>query len=212
MTIPPLEELVQTYGYLAILVGTFFEGEAIVILGGFLAHRGYLEIEGVIVIAFVGTCLGDSLYYWIGRRYGTRAMDWRPSLKRRLNRPFRLLERYDALFILSFRFIYGARSVSAIAIGMAGVRPLRFVSLNIVAAGIWAIAVGLGGYLFGAMLQTILGRIEQYDFWILGGMALMALAVWLLHVVRLRRRAARCRLPTTTAAMDVKAELDAGDR
>jgi membrane protein DedA with SNARE-associated domain len=38
----PWEKLVTDFGYIAIVVGTFLEGETILVLGGFLAHRGYL--------------------------------------------------------------------------------------------------------------------------------------------------------------------------
>ncbi|MBK5101143.1 MAG: hypothetical protein JJE15_09160 [Desulfobacteraceae bacterium] len=42
-----LESLIDTYGYLAILVGTFFEGETILILGGLAAYREYLGLPWV---------------------------------------------------------------------------------------------------------------------------------------------------------------------
>jgi len=35
-----LQSFVDTYGYLAIMVGTFFEGETILVLGGFTGHPG----------------------------------------------------------------------------------------------------------------------------------------------------------------------------
>jgi len=39
-----LESIIEAYGYAAILVGTFLEGETILILGGFVAHgRNLLE-------------------------------------------------------------------------------------------------------------------------------------------------------------------------
>jgi membrane protein DedA with SNARE-associated domain len=38
-----LESILDTYGYLAVLVGTFLEGETILVLGGVAAHRGYLQ-------------------------------------------------------------------------------------------------------------------------------------------------------------------------
>ena len=47
-----LESIVDTYGYLAVLLGTFLEGETILVLGGFAAHRGYLALPWVIVAAF----------------------------------------------------------------------------------------------------------------------------------------------------------------
>jgi membrane protein DedA with SNARE-associated domain len=37
-----LDQLIDTYGYWAILVGTLLEGETILLLGGFAAYQGYL--------------------------------------------------------------------------------------------------------------------------------------------------------------------------
>ena len=39
-----LEELVRSYGYVAVLTGTLLEGETVVIIAGFLAHLGYLLV------------------------------------------------------------------------------------------------------------------------------------------------------------------------
>src|SRR5688572_33421924 len=39
-----LTQLLDHYGYLAVLVGTVLEGETILILGGFAAHQGYLHL------------------------------------------------------------------------------------------------------------------------------------------------------------------------
>ena len=67
-----LAEMVSTYGYAAIAIGTFLEGETVLILGGFAAYRGYLELPWVLVSAFIGTLLGDQLYFYIGRTKGHR--------------------------------------------------------------------------------------------------------------------------------------------
>ena len=69
-----LESLIDTYGYLAILVGTFFEGETVLVLGGFAAHRGYLDLPGVILAAFVGTLLGDQLFFVLGRWHSEKIL------------------------------------------------------------------------------------------------------------------------------------------
>jgi membrane protein DedA with SNARE-associated domain len=50
-----LESIIETYGYWALLVGTFFEGETVLVLGGFAAHRGYLTLPWVILAAFIGS-------------------------------------------------------------------------------------------------------------------------------------------------------------
>ncbi|MBW2474086.1 MAG: hypothetical protein JRE56_05770 [Deltaproteobacteria bacterium] len=54
-----MESYIEHFGYLAILIGTFLEGETILILGGFAAHRGYLDLSLVIISAFIGTVFGD---------------------------------------------------------------------------------------------------------------------------------------------------------
>ncbi len=48
------ESLLQDFGYLAVFVGTFLEGEAILITAGFFASRGYLDPMIVCVVAFAG--------------------------------------------------------------------------------------------------------------------------------------------------------------
>ncbi len=42
-----LEELLSKYGYVAIFVLTFFEGESVLIAAGFLAFSGYLDAIAV---------------------------------------------------------------------------------------------------------------------------------------------------------------------
>jgi membrane protein DedA with SNARE-associated domain len=53
------ESLIQDYGYLAILIITFIEGETIVILAGVAAHLNFLDINWVIVTAIIGSFAGD---------------------------------------------------------------------------------------------------------------------------------------------------------
>jgi membrane protein DedA with SNARE-associated domain len=49
------ESFLAKYGYVAILLGSAFEGETIMIMGGFSAHRGYLKLlPWVILAGFVG--------------------------------------------------------------------------------------------------------------------------------------------------------------
>ncbi len=54
------------FGYFALFLGTFFEGETILVLAGFLAFRGYMDINLVVVVAFFGSYAGDQLWYFMG--------------------------------------------------------------------------------------------------------------------------------------------------
>jgi len=118
----PLQTFLQTYGYWALLIGTFLEGETILIIGGFAAHRGYLSLTLVILAAFAGTLAGDQFFFFIGRKKGKAFLDKRPSWKPNIEKVHVLLDRYQTLLILGFRFLYGLRTVTPFVIGMSRVK------------------------------------------------------------------------------------------
>ena len=60
---------------------------------------------------------------------GPRLLERFPRWQRRVDAALRWLERYDADFILTFRFIYGVRNFSSFAMGLSAVRARRFLVL-----------------------------------------------------------------------------------
>lgn len=54
-----LAGLIAAHGYWALALGAFLEGETILVLAGVAAHRGYLDLRLVILVAFAGSLLGD---------------------------------------------------------------------------------------------------------------------------------------------------------
>ena len=179
-----MEQWVATYGYYAIFVGTFLEGETILVIGGFLAHRGYLALPGVVVAAFLGTLFGDQLYFYIGRLKGIPLLERRPAWKRKSERLLKLLRRNEVLLILGFRFLYGLRAVTPFLIGASGISPLRYTLLNVTGAAIWAVAIGTAGYLMGHALELVLDEVKRYELWILAAIAGIAAVAWLVRRVR----------------------------
>jgi membrane protein DedA with SNARE-associated domain len=196
----PFETLLQTYGYWAILIGTFAEGETILILGGFAAKLGYLALPWVILAAFIGSLCGDQLFFYLGRAHSQRFLAGRPLRKERVHKAQRLLERFQTPLILGFRFLYGLRTVTPFVIGMSSVPTRRFIFLNTISALIWAIVVGTGGYLFGNILEIVLGDIKRYERVILGAIAVIGTAFWVVHRYRHReKRVPPCRRATEQA-------------
>ncbi len=183
-----LESLIDTYGYVAVLVGTFLEGETVLVLGGFAAHRGYLALPWVIMAAFLGTLCGDQLFFFLGRRHSQTVLARRPSWKARAERAQRLLERFRTPLILAFRFMYGLRTVIPFTIGMSTVPTRQFIFLNIIGALVWAAVIGTGGYLFGNALEIILGNIKHYEREVLGAIAAIGALVWIIYFIRRRSR------------------------
>src|SRR6266478_803717 len=106
-----LAEYLTDYGYLVVAVGAFFEGETILLLAGYAAQQGALDVRIVLPLGFLGAFAGDQLWFHLARHHGGRWLARRPHLATKAANAKRLLERHATLFILSFRFIYGLRNL-----------------------------------------------------------------------------------------------------
>jgi membrane protein DedA with SNARE-associated domain len=182
-----LESLLANYGYPILIIGTFLEGETVMVLGGLAAHLGYLSLDWVIICGFSGTLLGDQLYFGLGRRHGRGLLARRPGWRPRIERVFAILERHQNLLIVGFRFLYGLRNITPFAIGMSKVRYLRFSLLNFLGAGIWATSIALAGFYFGHAVEAVLGDIKHYEVELMLTITGIATLVWLLYFYRRRR-------------------------
>ncbi len=172
------QALIAEYGYLAVFIGSFLEGETALIIGGFLAHNGHLNLFYVMLAAGVGSFLGDQLYYYIGRYKGISYIDSKPHWRSRADVIFGYLNRHPVLFILGFRFMYGLRTVTPFIIGASGYPPLRYTILNVIGVTIWAIAIGSLGYYLGQVAEQLLNDIQKYELWILGLIIVVAVSYW----------------------------------
>jgi membrane protein DedA with SNARE-associated domain len=184
-----LESLLADYGYWLIFATTFIEGESVVLIAGVAAASHHMSLPWVIFAAYVGSYLGDQLWFHVGRRYGQRLLLRFPRFQGPANRVFRLLERYDTGFILTFRFVYGVRNVTPFALGMSNVSALRFAGLNFIAAGMWAVTFAGAGYLFGHAVISVVGDMKAYIGYVLLALLFAALTLWLVKLVRKRREA-----------------------
>jgi len=181
-----LESLISHYGYAALLVGTLFEGETIVVLAGLAAQRGYLELPWVIFVAFAGTYACDQFLFYLGRSKGARFLESRPRWKRKSEAVLGRLRRHPTAVILGFRFAYGFRTVTPFAIGMSGVRPLLFFVLNGISAAIWATVIAFLGFLFGKAIEGLIDEVKRYELLVFLFVAAIGAVVW---AVRRRRNA-----------------------
>lgn len=179
-----MEAFLQTYGYWAVLIGTFLEGETILVLGGLAAHMGYMDLTGVILAAFAGSLCGDQLFFFLGRRHSTFLLTRRPSWTPKLERANRLIDRFQTPLIIGFRFLYGLRTVMPFAIGISTVPVMRFILLNALGAIVWAGIVAGGGYLFGNALEGLLGNIRHYEKILFALVAVAGAVLWTMYLVR----------------------------
>jgi len=175
MLVMDLQSIIENYGYAVILIGTFLEGETILVLAGLVAHQGYLKLTWVILAAFLGSLGGDQLFFYLGRKHSQAVLSRRPAWKEKAEKVHKLMNRFQTPMILSFRFLYGLRTVAPFVIGMSPVSFKKFILLNAAGALVWAIAVGSGGYLFGHALEIFVGKIKHYEVQVFAMIALLGL-------------------------------------
>ncbi len=175
---PVLQQYVIDYGYPALFIGTFLEGETILVIAGFLASSGYLELPWVIVTAFLGTFAGDQTFFYLGRFKGIAFLEKRPAWHKKTDKVFEMLRRHQIKVVLGFRFLYGIRNVTPFVIGASRMHPGKFFVLNFLGALVWAVAIGYLGYQFGHIAEGMLGQAKKYEIYILGGLVLVGVVLF----------------------------------
>ena len=170
--------LIQTYGYAAIFIGAFLEGETILALGGFAAHRGHLELWIVIVVALIAGFIGDQFYFFLGRLKGQELLAKHPEWQGKVHRFDQLLSRYHAPLIVAIRFMYGFRIIGPILLGMGRVEAWKFVVYNFIGACIWAPLIAGLGYLFGQAMEALLHDLKRFEIFGVIALVVISLALW----------------------------------
>lgn len=180
-------ELLQAHGYWVLAIGCLLEGETILLLAGFAAHRGYLDPTAVLTIAAVAGFTGDQGWFWLGRRHGSALLKRWPRLAQRRAVLDRMLERWHAAAIIGVRFAYGLRIAGPVLIGMTRLSGARFAAYNALGAVVWAAVIGGIGWTFGHAAERLLGDIRHLEGWLLLGIALAAISLWGRSHLRRRR-------------------------
>ncbi|MDA8364636.1 MAG: DedA family protein [Gammaproteobacteria bacterium] len=186
-----LHDLIRQYGYIGLFIGTLLEGETIMLLAGFAAQHGDLRLSGVVTAGFLGSFLGDQVFFYVGRHFGPAIVRKRLSWRANADKVFRLIDRHQSLLIVSFRFYYGLRSVTPFAIGAARVGRVRFFVLNAIGAILWSVTLGGLGFLFGRAFAAYFSSFRRYELDLLAVFAGAGICVWLTTLILRRRKAAR---------------------
>lgn len=169
--------------YVAAAIWAFFEGETFVLIAAAAgAATGLIDPWILMFSVWGGSFAGDQLWFTLGRRYGPSVARRIPGGERRMASAARLLERYGAAFVLTFRFLYGVRNVASAACGAAGMPHPRFAVLNFIAAGIWAASFVAAGWY---ALELIGADNLVYA---LAGIGVLVLGLLILRSIRQRRR------------------------
>jgi membrane protein DedA with SNARE-associated domain len=189
-----------TYGLVGVMafletgagIGLIAPGELAVILGGVAAGQGEIDLVPLITVVWVCAVAGDVLSYVLGRRLGRefllahgRHIRLTPE---RLERVERYFARHGGKTIMFGRFIGWVRALAPFIAGASLMPARRFVPATIAAAGMWAVACCLLGFVFWNSIDHAVDLARQGSLAIAAVVALGAAGAYAFK--RRRRRLA----------------------
>ena len=189
-----------------VLIGILLPGIVILFGVGTLIGLGMLELIPIWVAASAGAFLGDSLSYFLGHRFRGHLLDIWPFSRypTLMERGTRFFHAHGAKSVVAGRFIGPLRPIIPSVAGMMGMKPSRFLAVDIPACITWAPSFLIPGMLFGASLEVaseytgrltvllvILLAILWLTWWVMRSLyepLATRSARWMRHTIRWSRR------------------------
>jgi membrane protein DedA with SNARE-associated domain len=162
-----LQDLLIHHGLIAVLVGSALEGDFTLLLAGVVAHLRIFEFPLAMAAGAVGSFIGDSAWYALGRLRGPRFREGR--LYRRVGPTIeRLAHRMGPWELLAARFVYGTKAASMVFWGLHGLSLPRFVLIDALGCVLGSLVFTSLGYLVSGSAMALMGHVKRFELWLLG--------------------------------------------
>jgi membrane protein DedA with SNARE-associated domain len=168
------------FGESAFFAGFVIPGETAVLLGGFLASQGHLDIVTLIVVVVISAILGDTVGYEVGKRLGPRVLQL--SIFRRhqtqLDKAQESLRRRGGPAVFLGRWTAFLRAVVPGIAGLSRMRYLTFLFWNALGGITWGITFSLVGYFAGASYERVASTIGKGSAVVVAVLVIAGVVVW----------------------------------
>ena len=175
----------ESFAFLSLLI----PGTTILAACGALVPGGTLSLWPLLAGAIPGAILGDSVSYWLGRRYGMAITRLWPLSRHpaMVASGEAFLRRHGVPSVAIGRFFGPLRAVIPLVAGIALMDRRRFWIANVLSAFVWAPAIMLPGVLLGWAADNA----DTTESWMMAGAAVAVVLVTGAVVVQRRRTAIR---------------------
>jgi len=185
-----MEEYITRYGYIAIVIGTFFEGETTVLLGGIFAKLRYMKLDYVMAWAFLGTFAGDCTFFFLGKVFGRNIIDRYEFLSSKIPLANGIMRRYGNFIIFLVRFFVGVRGIILLLLGCTDIKKRTFFLYSTISSALWSIVVSAIGFLFANIVYIFVHDIEKYEMFIVPAVIIVVILFIFVyrHIVKEREK------------------------
>ena len=168
-----------------VLIGILLPGIVILFGVGTLIGLGMFDLTSIWLAASTGAFLGDFLSYLLGRRFRGHLLDIWPFSRYPgvMERGSRFFHAHGAKSIMAGRFIGPLRPIIPAVGGMMGMKPSRFLTVDVLACVTWAPAFLLPGMLFGASLEVASEYTGRLTVMLVILLVVMWLTWWLVRLI-----------------------------
>lgn len=185
--------------YLGIVVFLILTGcgmpipeEVAFVVAGVLSAEGHLHWPTALAACLIGAILGDSVMYWIGRRWGDSLLSSHPRLSwmlqaRREKQFEEAVEQHAFKVMFLSRFLVGIRGPVYVAAGAAHMPYQRFLVYDVVCATIVVTVFFFLAFLFG---DEVVDWIREAEVTATVAVALIVGGIALFLYVRSRKKVA----------------------
>jgi membrane protein DedA with SNARE-associated domain len=158
-----IANFLNSYGYLAVFLfigienlGVPFPGETMLVAASVYAAQACgLQEPYVILVCILGSVVGSTTGYWIGRTGGRGVLRKLHVSEKHLGPAEAYFERYGGATVFFGRFLAVLRAWAAFLAGLNHMPAGRFLVYNTVGAVIWSTAFGMLGFILGKHLNQL---------------------------------------------------------
>lgn len=189
---PHIAAFLAHYGYFAIfgllmlgIVGPWIPDETILVLSGIAVHRGQLQMNTTISVAFAGSLCGITLSYVLGRTGAIVALERFEPLHRWVGRHLpqvqEWFQRYGKWTLFFGYFIAGVRHFTALAAGISKLKVRTFALYAYPGGFVWVVCFVAIGYYLGAEWERFAQRFSRGSIILGAVVVVLAVAGWFLR-------------------------------
>lgn len=135
-----------------LIIMPFLPGDSLLFAVGAFAARGSLDFWSISLVMLCAAILGDTVNYSIGKFIGPKIFD-RENHKlfniQHLEAAHKFYAKYGAKTIILARFIPIVRTFAPFVAGIGEMSYQKFMSYNVIGAGLWIFSFVPLGYFFG---------------------------------------------------------------
>ena len=175
-----MTELLLSYRYVIVFLGSILEGDATLLGASFLAQRQVMNIAAVLATAAAATTLFNELLFFLARKKGRDYLQKCLARHAKYERVQCWVQRRSIVLLLFSRYILGFRLAIPVACGATGMHPLTFTTVNVAGAALWVIPVGCAGYFLGNVAGLFWHGVRQWEWHIacVGVVVMTVLLAW----------------------------------